>query len=103
MKLTIFVKRSVIDHLSTILDESLSKLLGESVGRSSIRIAGVNVVLHVVELKPKSQFRNKGSGGQAYELRISSVHDDDTSSGDVSIDGSEATESEQRENSESVE
>lgn len=95
--LTILVEWSVIDHFSTILDESLSKLLGQSVGRSSIRIASVDVVLHVVELqRNKSDSNRRRRRPSTHELRISSVHDDDTSSSDVSIDSSEATESEER-------
>lgn len=98
--LTVFVERGVIHHLSTILEERLTELLRENVGGTSLDWTVVNVVLHVVELRENGGMEKLISvqicaieTRGTHQSRISTIHNDDTASSDISINGSESTKS----------
>ena len=71
---TIFVQRWLADDFATVVDQLLAELLRQAVCLAALRVALVNVVLHVCE-----------------EFGIRTVHDLDATRGDLTIDSGEAT------------
>jgi hypothetical protein len=73
--LTIAVKRRLADHFTAVLEKGLTELLRESVVLSELNGSVVDGVLHVVN-----------------QAGIGTVHDDQATSGDVTVDGGQAAE-----------
>ena len=83
--LTVFVEGWFSDDLMTVVDKLLAELLRELVGLSALRIALIDVVLHV---------RN--------QVGIRTVHDRNAARGDLTIDSGEATKDDVIEHEKSV-
>ena len=69
---TIFVERSAVHDLTTVLDELLSKLFSKGVVLSERKIAGIDTLLH-----------------ELVEVGVGAVKDIDTTSSDLAVDGGE--------------
>ena len=71
--LTVLVEGSLAEHLATVLDQRLTKLLGESVILSSLDGRVVDGVLHVVDLWTQ-EGQSRGRGDEGGDARGQSRH-----------------------------
>ena len=71
---TIFVQRRLRDDLTAVVDQLLAELFGKLVGLATLRVALIDIVLHIGD-----------------EFGVSTVHDLDAASSNFSIDSGEAT------------
>ena len=82
---TIFVQRGLINDLATVVDELLAELLRKLVSLATLRVALIDVVLHVRD-----------------QVGIRTVHDGNAASSDLTVDGSKAAEDDVVEHEQSI-